>query len=216
MHSAAMNRFLNALAHTRVYPLTDRQTSGRSHAEQVIELSDSGARVIQLREKDLSGREFFEEAAAAVAVARKRGVKIIINDRVDIALALKADGVHLGQDDLPVEAARCILGPTAIIGFSTHKLEQAKIAAQLPVDYVALGPIYPTRTKNSGDPVLGLTGVREIRTVLKAPLVAIGGISEANGRELLDAGADALAVIGDLWKLGPDAKHLRRRFIGLK
>lgn len=210
-----MNRFLNALAQTRVYPLTDRQISGLSHAEQVIELSESGARVIQLREKDLSAREFFEEANAAVAVARERGVKIIINDRVDIALALKADGVHLGQDDMPVEAARRILGPTAIIGFSTHNLEQAKHAAQMPVDYVALGPIFSTRTKNTVNPVLGVSGLRETREVLEVPLVAIGGISAASGRQLLDAGADAVAVIGELWKPGPDARHCRRRFIGL-
>ena len=215
MHSAEANLFLDALAQTRVYPLTDRQISGLSHVEQVIELSDSGARVIQLREKDSSGGEFFKEATAAVAVARERGVKIIINDRVDIALALKADGVHLGQDDLPVEVARRILGPTAIIGFSTHNLQQAKLAAQLPVDYVALGPIFPTQTKNSGNPVLGTTGVREIRAVLKVPLVAIGGVSESNARELLDAGAEALAVIAELWKPGSDAKHRRRRFIGM-
>ncbi len=211
-----MNMFLNALAQTRVYPLTDRHISGLSHAEQVIELSESGARVIQLREKELSGREFFREATAAVAVARERGVQIIINDRVDIALALEADGVHLGQDDLPVEAARRILGSKAIIGFSTHNLEQAELAAEMPLDYIALGPIFPTRTKNSGNPTLGASKVREVNAFLNVPLVAIGGITEANSRQLLDSGAHALAVVGDLWKPKHGAEARRRRYMRLQ
>ena len=211
-----MNRFLNALAQTRIYPVTDRQISGLSHAEQVIELSESGARVIQLREKELSSRQFFEDAVAAVAVAQERGVKIIINDRVDIALALKADGVHLGQDDLPVESARRILGPTAIIGFSTHNLQQAKLAAHMPADYIAVGPIFPTRTKQSENPALGVAAMKVIRDVVNLPLVAIGGVCAENADELLDAGADALAVISELWKPGPDAKQCRRSFIALR
>src|SRR6185295_10587904 len=98
--------FLSALAGTRLYPITDRRVSGLSHAEQVARLGDAGATLIQLREKVLSPLDFYQEAAAALQVARARGIKIIINDRVDLALALQADGVHLGQDDLPPEAAR--------------------------------------------------------------------------------------------------------------
>lgn len=210
-----MNLFLNALGRTRVYPLTDRRISGLSHAEQVIELSKSGAKVIQLREKELAGREFFDAATASVAAARERGVQIIINDRVDIALALKADGVHLGQDDLPVEAARTILGPKAIIGISTHNLEQAKLAAALPVDYIALGPIFSSPTKNSQNPALGVAKLREVGAALNVPLVAIGGITEANSREMLDGGADAVAIISDLWKPEPDAEPRRGRFMRL-
>ena len=168
--------FLSALGGTRLYPLTDRRLSGLSHAEQVSQLSEGGATLVQLREKILSPFEFYTEAEAALRVARERGVKIIINDRVDIALALKADGVHLGQDDLPPEAARRILGPDAIIGFSTHDPEQARLAAQMPVDYIAIGPIFATATKEASDPPVGLEGLRIVRqTVGTIPLVAIGG-----------------------------------------
>src|SRR5918993_2980484 len=104
--SQAMNLFLKALDGTRVYPLTDRHISGLSHEQQVLTLSSSGARIIQLREKELEGSAFYREAAAAIRTARQQGVRIIVNDRVDIAHALKADGVHLGQDDLPPAAAR--------------------------------------------------------------------------------------------------------------
>jgi thiamine-phosphate pyrophosphorylase len=212
-----MNLFLKALGHTRLYPLTDRQISGLSHAQQVVELSDSGARVIQLREKELSEREFFNEAAAAVGIARERGVRIIINDRIDIAMALNADGVHLGQDDLPAEAARRILGPQAIIGVSTHNLEQAERVAHMPVDYIALGPIFNTLTKNSHNPPLGVAGLRELRAAISdIPFVAIGGITEATSHALLEAGADALAVIGDLWRPRADAAERRRRFLQLR
>src|SRR5688500_17076088 len=155
--------FLNALANTRLYPLTDRGLSGLSHAEQVSHLSAAGATLIQLREKVLSSLQFYEEAAEALRVARESGVKIIINDRVDIALALQADGVHLGQDDLPPEAARELLGPDAIIGVSTHTLEQASISTKLPVDYIAIGPIFSTSTKQSSNLAVGVDGLGQIR-----------------------------------------------------
>jgi len=211
-----MNPFLKALGHTRIYPLTDTRISGLSHENQVAELSSSGARVIQLREKQLSGAEFFTEAAAAVRTARKRGVKIIVNDRVDIALAVSADGVHLGQDDLPPAAARKILGPDAIIGVSTHDLEQVRLAVTMPVDYVALGPIFPTITKTSSDIPLGPDAIRKARQLLgDIPLVAIGGISESDSEELFAAGAAALAVISDCWTPQSDAKERRRRLFQL-
>src|SRR5262245_59616511 len=119
----------------RVYPLTDVQLSGLSHAEQVRLLSLGGASLIQLREKRLSALEFYEQAKAAVATLRS-GVRLIINDRVDIALAAGAAGVHLGQDDMPPEAARKLLGPQAIIGYSTHNVEQAINAGNLSIDYL--------------------------------------------------------------------------------
>ncbi len=191
---------LDALANTRLYPLTDRGLSGLSHAEQVSQLSETGVNLVQLREKILSPLEFYREAAAALQVARERHVKIIINDRVDIALALNADGVHLGQDDLPPEAARRLLGADSIIGLSTHNTEQSRLAAKLPIDYVAIGPIFATRTKKASDPPVGLQGIRLARQVLgKMPLIAIGGITSLNSQDVLDAGADAIAVISDLW-----------------
>lgn len=192
--------FLNALANTRLYPLTDRSLAGLSHAEQVSHLSDGGATLIQLREKILSPLQFYQEAAQALRVARQRGVKIIINDRVDIALALKADGVHLGQDDLPPQAARELLGPEAIIGFSTHTLKQALSAAKMPIDYIAIGPIFSSQTKQSSNLAVGLDGLGQIRQAVgEIPLVAIGGITIQNSDAVLNRGADAIAVIRELW-----------------
>lgn len=211
-----MNLFLKALNGTRVYPLTDRHISGLSHKQQVLTLISSGARIIQLREKELEGREFYAEAAEAITTARQQDVRIIVNDRVDIAHALKADGVHLGQDDLPPAAARQILGDDAIIGVSTHNLEQVKLAAGMPVDYVALGPIFPTTTKQASSSAIGPDAVTKARELLgDVPLVAIGGISEANGRVLLDAGFTALAIISACWKPLNDAPEIRRRLFQL-
>jgi len=183
----------------RVYPLTDVQLSGLSHAEQVRLLSAGGASVIQLREKRLPPVDFYEQAKAAMEVAKQRGVQLIVNDRVDVALAIGAHGVHLGQDDMPPEAARRLLGPDAIIGYSTHNLEQALAALQQPVDYIAIGPIFETSTKSDTFPVLGLEGLRAVRAVMRdLPLVAIGGITQANARDVIDAGADSVAVISAL------------------
>ncbi len=179
-----------------MYPITDRQLSGLSHAEQVTRLSAGGATLVQLREKLLDARGFYLQAKAALNAARECGVRLIINDRVDIARALGADGVHLGQDDLPPEAARRILGERAIIGFSTHNLEQAREATALPVDYIAIGPIFETSSKENPDPVLGAYALTSARAIIGAkPLVAIGGISAETAQAALDAGADSIAVI---------------------
>jgi len=183
----------------KIYPITDAQLSGLSHAEQVARLIEGGASLIQLRDKLSSPREFYREAAAALEIAHAHNARLIINDRVDIALALKADGVHLGQTDMPVSAARRLLGKEAIIGFSTHNAEQAKLATSLPVDYVAFGPIFPTLTKENPDPVTGVAALARVAaTKGSVPLAAIGGITLENALEVLKAGADAVAVIGEL------------------
>lgn len=143
--------------------------------------------------------DFYEAAKAALEIVRRRNVKIIINDRVDIALALEADGVHLGQDDLPPAQARKILGEKAIIGFSTHNLEQVAEAVRMPIDYLAIGPIYATTTKENPDAVVGIEGLKRVREIIGAfPLVAIGGINFENYLEVLEAGADSVAVISSL------------------
>jgi thiamine-phosphate pyrophosphorylase len=179
----------------RVYPLTDVQLSGLSHVEQVRRLSLGGASFIQLREKRMPALEFYEQAKAA----QQSGVRLIINDRVDIALAVGAAGVHLGQDDMPPEAARKLLGPQAIIGYSTHNVDQAIDAVRLPIDYLAIGPIFSTTTKTDTAAVLGLEGLRAVRQAVgDFPLVAIGGITHANAREVIHAGADSVAVISTL------------------
>jgi thiamine-phosphate pyrophosphorylase len=181
---------------TKVYPITDVRISGLSHADQVARLIQGGAKLIQLREKHLPPRDFFLQAEAAIKVARAHKALIVINDRVDLTLALKADGVHLGQDDLPVEAARAILGEKALIGYSTHNLAQALGARTLPIDYLAVGPIYGTSSKNDSHPTVGLESLLEIRGLVPdLALVAIGGITAENVQTTLRAGASCVAVI---------------------
>ncbi len=183
----------------KVYPITDTNLSGLSHAEQIDRLIAGGATLIQLRDKHAAPRDFYRQAEAALQIARKHDVRLIINDRVDVALALGADGVHLGQTDMPVEAARRLLGERVIVGISTHNLEQAKLAANMPVDYVAFGPIFKTSTKENPDPIAGLEALREVRTIVGAlPVVAIGGITLANAEEAWKAGADAVSSIAAL------------------
>ena len=183
----------------KIYAITDTAVSGLSHVEQVERLIKGGIKLIQIREKRAGPRDFFEAARAAVEVARSHGVKIIINDRIDIALVVNADGVHLGQDDVPPERARAIMGPKAIIGFSTHSIEQAHRAARLPVDYIAIGPVFSTLTKDNADPVVGLDGVAAVKDKIGVlPLVAIGGINSANIADVLSSGADSAAMIGAL------------------
>ena len=180
----------------KIYPITDIGFSGLTHAEQVERLAAGGANFIQMREKSLPPAEFFAEAMRAVKLARQLSIRIIINDRADVALATKADGVHLGQDDLPPEAARRILGNNAIIGYSTHNPDQAERALSLPIDYLAIGPIFATTSKTDTDPVVGLDGLRSIaRTSNRLPIVAIGGITFENVHAVIEAGATSVAVI---------------------
>lgn len=183
----------------KIYPITDSRISGLSHSEQVKRLIAGGARIIQLREKHASPRDFYTTALAASVVAKTGNVPLIINDRVDIAIAVKAAGVHLGQDDMPPTEARRILGEEAIIGYSTHTIEQVRAAANLPVDYIAFGPVFPTLTKKSPDNVVGLDGLKAAKQAVGGrQLVAIGGIDDSNLLWVLAAGADSAAMIGSL------------------
>ncbi|MBC7798490.1 MAG: thiamine phosphate synthase [Pyrinomonadaceae bacterium] len=187
-----------------VYPITDAQISGLSHTAQVEKLIAGGAKLIQLREKYLSPQEFYDDAREALKIAHANDVKILINDRVDLARVLKADGVHLGQTDLPPDEARKILGATAIIGFSTHNVEQVREALKMPIDYIAFGPVFNTTTKENPDAVVGLETLKRIGEIIKNhdetkfPLIAIGGITGENAVEVLKAGADSVAIISDL------------------
>lgn len=195
----------------KLYPITDRRLSGLSHAEQVARLCEGGARVVQLREKHLSPREFYAEVLEALRVARSFGAKLIINDRADVALAVGADGVHVGQDDVPPEAVRALLGGGKIVGCSTHSVEQASEAARLPIDYIAIGPVFDTSSKENPDPVVGLEGIRRVRAAIgDVPLVAIGGITAETARSVLMAGADSVAVIGALVATSEPAEITRR------
>jgi len=180
----------------QIYPITDTALSSLSHAEQVKHLIAGGATFIQLREKNNSLRAFFSDAAEAIRIARLAGANVIINDRVDVALALEADGIHLGQTDMPVTAARRLLGKDAIIGLSTHNIEQVKAALDLPINYLAFGPIFPTHSKRNPDPIAGLDALGVIKTLSGfLPVVAIGGINESNVVRVWSAGADSAAII---------------------
>lgn len=198
----------------KIFPITDTLLSGLSHAKQIELLAAGGASIVQVREKRTSPREFYHAALEAMSIARKLGVQLIINDRVDIAIAVNADGVHLGQEDLPPDRARVLLGETKIIGYSTHSLEQALAADSKPVDYVAIGPIFQTTTKEKPDPVVGVAAIAEVKKSLSKPLVAIGGITLQNALSVMEAGADSVAVISDLLT-GGDITGRMRRFIDL-
>lgn len=182
----------------RIYPITDTTISGLSHSEQIARLAAGGATLIQLREKLASPREFYLMALDAMTIARKLGVQIIVNDRVDIAVAVNADGVHLGQDDLPPDQARLLIGEKRIIGFSIHSLEQAIAAESAPIDYLAIGPIFNTGSKEKPDPVVGLNAISRIKPHITKPLVAIGGIKLDAVSQVISAGADSVAIISDL------------------
>ena len=168
--------------------------------------------MIQLRDKYASPRDFYEAALAAMKVARALKVRIIINDRVDIAVAVRADGVHLGQDDLPPDRARTLLAPTAIVGFSTHNLKQAMEADSTSADYIAFGPVFQTSTKENPDPVVGLEQLAEIKRRVSKPLVAIGGITLERAESVIEAGADSLAVISDLYSTGDISERVASFF----
>jgi thiamine-phosphate pyrophosphorylase len=185
----------------KIYPITDVNLTKLSHLEQVKRLITGGAEFIQLREKHASPKDFYQSAIEVLEYARPLNVKIIINDRVDIALAAGADGVHLGQDDLPPEQARKILGENAIIGFSTHSAAQALAAIKFPVDYIAIGPVFPTVSKENPDDVVGTEGVKTVREAIgDFPLVTIGGITFENAQNVLQSGADSLALISTILK----------------
>lgn len=167
------------------------------------ELLSAGATMIQYRDKSSDPARFLSHARELRRVTRDRA-RLIVNDRPDLALACDADGVHLGQDDLSPAAARRIFTaagqPDLVIGFSTHNLEQVRLADTMPIDYVAVGPVFATSSKTNPDPVIGVESVRQARRVTQKPLVAIGGITRGNCRVVREAGADSVAVISDLFE----------------
>jgi len=194
------------------YPIVDAgRLRGRDPAFVVDSLARAGARLIQLRVKGLSDRRWLAMAGAALAAAHASGAHLVVNDRADIARIAGADGLHVGQEDLTGTDARTVVGPGVLLGVSTHNLEQLGAAATEAVDYLAIGPVFPTRTKDNPDPVVGLEMVRRARAATPRPLVAIGGITRANARSVVEAGADGVAVISDLL----DAPDLARAFTEL-
>ncbi len=180
-----------------LYLITDRDISGLSHTRTVRRAIAAGIRMIQLREKQMSGKDIYREALSIRSLTLKNKTTFIINDYVDIAMAVNADGVHLGQDDMPVEEARRILGVKKLIGVSTHSLKQALAAQDAGADYIGFGPVSYTATKDAGRP-RGLNALRKIKSRVKIPVVAIGGITPGNAGDVLASGADAVAVISGI------------------
>jgi thiamine-phosphate pyrophosphorylase len=161
-------------------------------------LADAGVGIIQYRDKRASSAHLLAVARRLSALARSCSFRFVVNDRADIAVQAGAGGVHVGQDDLPVEAARRICGPDCWVGVSTHNLDQFSAAAATSADYIAVGPIFATSTKERPDPVVGVEFIRQVRPLTQKPIVAIGGITAERAREVYAAGADSLAVAADL------------------
>ena len=195
-----------------LYPIIDLAVLQQPLEPVLAGLAGAGVQWVQLRGKDLSSGELFRECCRLVALARPLGLKVIVNDRADLAWLSGADGVHVGQEDLPAAEARRIMGEQAIIGLSTHGLEQARQARESPVDYVAIGPVFPTRTKENPDPVVDRQELQAIREEVARPLVAIGGITLENVRPLFESGVDSVAVIRDLLQ----ADDIRQRAAGYR
>ncbi|HZE90626.1 MAG TPA: thiamine phosphate synthase [Rhizobacter sp.] len=180
----------------RLYLVTDSAAClGRSLMDVVHAAVQGGVSCVQLREKHLDTRAFVEMALALKALLSPRRVALVVNDRVDVALACQADGVHLGQSDMPATLARSLLPPHVFIGLSVENPQQAQAARALDVDYLGVSPVFATPTKlDTGEP-WGLDGLRRLRDSTALPLVAIGGIQLSNARQVLQAGADGLAVV---------------------
>jgi len=179
------------------------RAGGRSLAELTRLVVAGGATLIQLRDKFGSTRAMIEEARAIKAVLAGTGVPLVINDRADVAVAADADGLHVGQDDMPADAARRLLGPTAIIGLSIKSVAQANAAPLEAIDYAGIGGVYATTSKDNPDPPIGVTGLRDVIAVLRArkadfPVCGIAGIDAHNAAPVIAAGADGVAVISAL------------------
>jgi thiamine-phosphate pyrophosphorylase len=197
----------------RVYPILDTgaiEARGFPLTRAAAAWLEGGAGILQLRHKQHWGRAVFDAAREIARMCREAGALFIVDDRADIAMLLEA-GLHVGQDDLPPRDARRLLGSEAVIGFSSHNLQQVCAAGGEPVDYVAFGPVFPTASKRNPDPVTGIEALKECRALVEKPLVAIGGITRETAAAVLAAGADSVAAIGDLLPAELTSVSLRQR-----
>jgi len=186
------------------------------HAHSLLDVltisAEAGVKLFQYRNKSASMNDAYVEGMALRARARDLGVLFVVNDRCDLALALDADGVHLGQEDLPLEFARTVMGPEALIGISTHTPGQVRSASSGQPDYLGYGPIFPPHSKSDHDPVVGIEGLRAVRSLTALPIFAIGGISPDTVGEVMQAGANGVAVISAVLK-APDIVHAIKAFL---
>lgn len=184
----------------RVYPILDTEALEKCNCgllEAARAMLEGGAKILQIRHKGHWSRTVFAQAEEMVRLCRTHGAVPIVNDRADIAMLLDA-GLHVGQDDLPAADARKLIGSNRILGLSTHNLEQLAVAVKQPVDYIAIGPIFATVSKEKADPSVGTDKLRAWCGMARVPVVGIGGITRENARDVWSAGADSVAVIGDL------------------
>ncbi len=197
-----------------LYLVTDRGLSmERTTAEVVAAAIKGGVTCVQLREKECSTREFIDEALALKSILQEHHIPLLINDRIDVALAVDADGVHLGQSDMRISDARRILKPHMIVGISAESVQDAILAEAEGADYIGISPVFATGTKVDTAAPLGLEGVRQIREAVNIPLVGIGGINAANGADVISYGADGIAVVSAIVSAeNPEqaARELRR------
>ena len=206
----------NLLTLTRLYAIVDAEVlTARCVllADFARDLRAAGVGLVQYRNKNGSPQDVLRAAAILREVFAGSPCRLILNDRADLAVLANFDGVHVGQGDLSPEDARRVVGPDRIVGFSTHTDEQARIAEQSSADYIAIGPIFATGTKPDASPIVGLEGVRRARALTTKPLVAIGGITRANARSVIDAGADSVAVISALFAANHSPQQVARDFL---
>ncbi len=184
----------------------------RTGAEDAAQVAlEAGIRLFQYRDKSGNRRAIYETCLRLAVLLKRSNAVFIVNDHPDIAMAVDADGVHLGQDDLPVELARKLMGGGRIIGVSTHSVEQARVAQSAGADYVGFGPVFTTGTKDAG-PHRGIEGLRQVRKAVTLPVIAIGGINGGNLDEVLRAGADGVAVISAILA-APDLHEAARGMV---
>ena len=198
----------------RLYVVLDAALLTIPETECACQLADAGVRLLQYRNKSASSRDLLEKSKQLSASLVPRGVTFIVNDRPDLACLSGATGVHVGQNDLGVEAARAVVGADRLVGVSTHNRQQFQQAAATSADYIAVGPIFSTSTKANPDPVVGTGFIREVRPLTDKPIVAIGGITLERAAEVIRAGADSVAVIGDILH-APDAAARARQYLDL-
>ena len=201
----------------KFYPILDPEIAARHGIDPVIaaeQILEGGATILQFRYKGFFSREVFAQLERVAELCRDASVLFVVNDRADLA-ALTNAALHLGQDDLTPSAARRVVGTKTLIGFSTHNDVQLRAAAAEPANYLAIGPIFGTASKQNSDPVVGLDVLRRLRPLTARPLVAIGGITCANAQSVLAAGADSVATIGDLFPQNGNVRARTQEWVSL-
>jgi thiamine-phosphate pyrophosphorylase len=205
---------LKRLVLPRLYVILDAGLLTVPEAQCAQELADAGVRLLQYRNKQASARELFESSKKLVSLLGPLKVSVVVNDRADVAALAGANGVHVGQEDLGVEKARHVVGTEKLVGASTHNVEQFQHAASSSADYIAVGPIFPTGTKLNPNPVVGTEFIRKVRLLTDKPIVAIGGITLERAPEIIESGADSVAVISDILR-DPEPGMRARQYIDL-